>query len=53
MQPLHLKTGSIWAALNIDFPFHSFSHIGIDYGNLLPFAKFLFFSGLIFTTPAC
>jgi len=34
MQPLHLKTGSIWAALNIDFPFHSFSHIGIDYEGI-------------------
>ncbi|EFP80866.2 Glycosyl phosphatidyl inositol protein transamidase complex subunit [Puccinia graminis f. sp. tritici] len=34
MQPLDLKTGSIWAALNIDFPFHSFSHIGIDYEGI-------------------
>ncbi|KAH9442610.1 hypothetical protein Pst134EA_031767 [Puccinia striiformis f. sp. tritici] len=34
MEALELKTGSIWAALNIDFPFHSFSHIGIDYEGI-------------------
>ncbi|PLW07375.1 hypothetical protein PCANC_26155 [Puccinia coronata f. sp. avenae] len=34
MQPVDLKTGSIWAALNIDFPFHSFSHIAIDYEGI-------------------
>ncbi|WAQ89314.1 hypothetical protein PtA15_11A1 [Puccinia triticina] len=34
MKPLGLRTGSIWAALNIDFPFHSFSHIAIDYEGI-------------------
>lgn len=31
---LKIRTGPIWAALNIDYPYHSFSHIGIHYGKL-------------------
>ncbi|MBW0479350.1 hypothetical protein O181_019065 [Austropuccinia psidii MF-1] len=34
MDTLDLKTGSIWAALNLDYPFHSFSHIGIEYEGI-------------------
>ncbi|GAA6039388.1 hypothetical protein JCM8097_002829 [Rhodosporidiobolus ruineniae] len=30
-EPLQLTTGPIWAALNLDYPHHSFSHIGIYY----------------------
>ncbi|BGP43392.1 Glycosyl phosphatidyl inositol protein transamidase complex subunit [Rhodotorula kratochvilovae] len=30
-EPLRLTTGAIWAALNLDYPHHSFSHIGIYY----------------------
>ncbi|BGO95445.1 hypothetical protein NBRC10512_001413 [Rhodotorula toruloides] len=30
-EPLKLTTGPIWAALNLDYPHHSFSHIGIHY----------------------
>ncbi|GAA5936961.1 hypothetical protein JCM1841_003932 [Sporobolomyces salmonicolor] len=29
--PLTLTTGPIWAALNLDYPHHSFSHIGLFY----------------------
>lgn len=32
-EPLELTTGPIWAALNLDYPHHSFSHIGIHYGE--------------------
>ncbi|KAK4046129.1 Glycosyl phosphatidyl inositol protein transamidase complex subunit [Microbotryomycetes sp. JL201] len=28
---LSLSTGGIWAALNVDYPHHSFSHIGLFY----------------------
>lgn len=34
MEDLELRTGSIWAALNLDYPFHSFSHIGIEYEGI-------------------
>ncbi|GAA5820224.1 hypothetical protein JCM3770_006066 [Rhodotorula araucariae] len=30
-EKLRLTTGAIWAALNLDYPHHSFSHIGIYY----------------------
>ncbi|GJN93973.1 hypothetical protein Rhopal_007036-T1 [Rhodotorula paludigena] len=30
-EPLKLTTGPIWAALNLDYPHHSFSHAGIYY----------------------
>ncbi|BGP27529.1 Glycosyl phosphatidyl inositol protein transamidase complex subunit [Rhodotorula toruloides] len=30
-EPLKLTTGPIWAALNLDYPHHSFSHVGIYY----------------------
>ncbi|GAA5895626.1 hypothetical protein JCM5296_003765 [Sporobolomyces johnsonii] len=29
--PLTLTTGPIWAALNLDYPHHSFSHVGLFY----------------------
>jgi hypothetical protein len=32
-QPLKLTTGSIWASLGLDYPHHSFSHIGVYYGQ--------------------
>ncbi|BGP20023.1 Glycosyl phosphatidyl inositol protein transamidase complex subunit [Rhodosporidiobolus nylandii] len=32
-EPLKLTTGPIWAALNLDYPHHSFSHVGIYYGE--------------------
>lgn len=32
-EPLRLTTGSIWASLGIDYPHHSFSHIGLFYGE--------------------
>jgi glycosylphosphatidylinositol transamidase len=31
-EPLKLTTGSIWASLGLDYPHHSFSHIGLYYG---------------------
>ncbi|KAG0143144.1 hypothetical protein CROQUDRAFT_66493 [Cronartium quercuum f. sp. fusiforme G11] len=31
---LRLRTGPIWAAINIDYPFHSFSHIAIHYEGI-------------------
>ena len=43
-EPLTLLTGSIWAALLVDYPYHSFSHIGIFYENvngLLPNLDFV------------
>ncbi|KAF8637410.1 hypothetical protein AX17_002905 [Amanita inopinata Kibby_2008] len=30
-EPLHLSSGIIWTALNVDYPGHSFSHLGIFY----------------------
>ncbi|GAA5912350.1 hypothetical protein JCM6882_002568 [Rhodosporidiobolus microsporus] len=30
-EPLKRTTGPIWAALNLDYPHHSFSHVGIFY----------------------
>ena len=30
-EPLSLTTGPIWAALNLDYAYHSFSHIGLFY----------------------
>ncbi|KAK4053579.1 Glycosyl phosphatidyl inositol protein transamidase complex subunit [Microbotryomycetes sp. JL221] len=30
-EPLQLSTGGIWAALNLDYPHHSFSHVGLYY----------------------
>ncbi|KAM0785986.1 hypothetical protein ACM66B_006804 [Microbotryomycetes sp. NB124-2] len=30
-EPLSLSTGGIWAALNLDYPHHSFSHVGLFY----------------------
>ncbi|SCV72987.1 BQ2448_6912 [Microbotryum intermedium] len=29
--PLSRTTGPIWAALNLDYPYHSFSHLGLFY----------------------
>ncbi|KAF8350571.1 Gaa1-domain-containing protein [Amanita rubescens] len=31
VQPLNLSSGIIWTALNIDYPGHSFSHLGMFY----------------------
>ncbi|CAH7688501.1 Gaa1-like protein [Phakopsora pachyrhizi] len=33
-QQLDLQSGPIWAALNIDYPFHSFSHLAIEYEGI-------------------
>src|ERR1700728_2114268 len=32
---LTLSSGVIWTALNIDYPGHSFSHLGIFFGSFL------------------
>lgn len=32
-EPLLLSSGSIWTALNIDYPGHSFSHLGVFFGK--------------------
>ena len=32
-EPLQLTSGVIWTALNIDYPGHSFSHLGIFWGE--------------------
>ena len=41
-EPLSLTSGVIWTALNIDYPGHSFSHLGVFYGGvkLLVFISF-------------
>lgn len=31
--PLTLSSGSIWTALNIDYAGHSFSHLGVFFGE--------------------
>lgn len=31
-EPLELTSGVIWTALNIDYPGHSFSHLGMFFG---------------------
>jgi len=33
-EPLKLTSGVIWTALNIDYPGHSFSHLGVFFGPL-------------------
>ena len=33
-EELRISSGVIWAALNIDYPGHSFSHLGIFVGQL-------------------
>ena len=35
-EPLKLTSGVIWTALNIDYPGHSFSHLGVFFGPLVP-----------------
>jgi hypothetical protein len=32
---LKLSSGVIWTALNIDYPGHSFSHLGVFFGSSL------------------
>lgn len=32
-ESLNLAPGVIWNALNIDYPGHSFSHLGVFYGK--------------------
>lgn len=36
---LELSSGVIWVALNVDYPGHSFSHLGIYHGNRDSFIK--------------
>ena len=31
-EPIESSAGSIWTAMVVDYPFHSFSHIGVYYG---------------------
>jgi hypothetical protein len=36
MQSYHsLFSGIIWTGLNLDYPGHSFSHLGLFYGKLI------------------
>lgn len=32
-EPLTLQSGVIWTALNVDYPGHSFSHLGFFFGK--------------------
>jgi glycosylphosphatidylinositol transamidase len=32
VEPLSITSGVIWTALNIDYPGHSFSHLGVFRG---------------------
>jgi glycosylphosphatidylinositol transamidase len=38
-EPLALASGVIWTALNIDYPGHSFSHLGLFFGRGSPPSK--------------
>ena len=40
--PLQLTSGVIWTALNIDYPGHSFSHLGIFWGECVVEAPYCF-----------
>lgn len=33
-EPLELASGVIWTALDIDYPGHSFSHLGLFFGKV-------------------
>ena len=33
-EPLSISSGVIWTALNIDYPGHSFSHLGVFRGTI-------------------
>ena len=33
VQPLEFMSGVIWTSLNIDYPGHSFSHLGVFHGK--------------------
>lgn len=33
INPLPSASGSIWSAITVDYPYHSFSHIGLYYGE--------------------
>lgn len=33
IDPLPSGGGSIWSAITVDYPYHSFSHIGLYYGE--------------------
>jgi hypothetical protein len=37
-EPLQISSGTIWTALNIDYPGHSFSHLGVFFGRCLSFS---------------
>jgi glycosylphosphatidylinositol transamidase len=39
VKPLSITSGVIWTALNIDFPGHSFSHLGVFRGATYRFAR--------------
>ena len=41
-EPLNLYSGVIWTALNIDYPGHSFSHLGVFFGRSLQFKRSFF-----------
>jgi hypothetical protein len=32
VEPLYITSGVVWTALNIDYPGHSFSHLGVFRG---------------------
>lgn len=32
-EPLEFQSGVVWTALNIDYPGHSFSHLGLFFGT--------------------
>src|SRR5882757_8927056 len=38
-EPLSLSSGVIWTALNIDYPGHSFSHLGVFFGQFVRFKR--------------
>ena len=40
--PLSLSSGVIWTALNIDYPGHSFSHLGVFFGQSLRLKRFFY-----------
>lgn len=39
--PLPIGGGSIWSSIIVDYPYHSFSHIGLYYGEYTYTPRFL------------
>ena len=39
VEPLSITSGVVWTALNIDYPGHSFSHLGVFRGATYCFAE--------------